>query len=63
MSVDENVLHRYQNRWVAIQDDGTVIADADDLDTLLTALQLLPDSKASIQRVPAHGEPLFVGLR
>ena len=51
--VDESALRRYGNRWVAVQDDGTIVADANDLDTLLTALQNLPDAKASIQRVPA----------
>ena len=61
--MDESALHKYRNRWVAVQDDGTIVADANDLDTLLIALQKLPDTKASIQRVPAADEPLFVGLR
>ena len=61
--VDESALEKHGNRWVAVQDDGTIVADANDLDTLLIALQNLPDTKASIQRVPAADEPLFVGLR
>ena len=61
--MDENALQNYRNRWVAVQDDGRVVADANDLDALLTALKNLPDAKASIQRVPAADEPLFVGLR
>ena len=60
--VNENDLSLYRNRWIAIEDDGTVVADADDLDGLLTALTSLPDSTASIQRVPAVNAPLFIGL-
>jgi hypothetical protein len=52
-----------RDRWVATQSDGTVLTDAADLDGLLTKLKALPDSNASIQRIPAANEPLFVGLR
>ena len=61
--MDHNALRDYENRWVAVLDDGSVLADADDLDALLTRLAVLPAAKASIQRVPAADEPLFVGLR
>ncbi len=61
--MDQNTLQLYRNRWVALLDDGSVLADADDLDALLTLLAGLPDAKASIQRVPDADEPLFVGLR
>jgi Family of unknown function (DUF5678) len=61
--VNEAAMERYRNRWIAIQADGAVIADAEDLDGLLKQLKGLPDAKASIQRVPSADEPLFVGLR
>lgn len=61
--MDETALRLYRNRWVALLDDGSVLADADNLDALLTLLADLPDAKASIQRIPAADEPLFVGLR
>ena len=60
--MDENALEKHCNRWVAVQDNGTIVTDANDLDALLTALQKLPDTKASFQRVPGANEPLFVGL-
>jgi Family of unknown function (DUF5678) len=61
--MDIELLERFRNRWVAIQNDGTVLTDAADLDGLLTKLKMMPDSNASIQRIPAANEPLFVGLR
>ncbi len=61
--MDQTVLRDYENRWVAVLADGSVFADADDLDALLTRLAELPAAKASIQRVPGADEPLFVGLR
>jgi hypothetical protein len=61
--MDHNALRDYEKRWVAVLDDGSVLADANDLDALLTRLAELPAAKASIQRVPAADEPLFVGLR
>jgi Family of unknown function (DUF5678) len=61
--MDRAVVEQYQDRWVAIQHDGTVVADAEDLEALLSLLQTMPDSKAAIQRIPAFNEPVFVGLR
>ena len=61
--MDQAIVERYRDRWVAIQDDGVVVADADDLDGLLSCLQRVPDVRASIMRIPAADEPLFVGLR
>lgn len=63
LGMDQAVVERYQNRWVAIQTDGTTVADAVDLNALLTLLATMPDTKASIQRIPALNEPVFVGLR
>lgn len=63
LGMDQAVVERYQNRWVAIQTDGTVVADAVDLHALLTLLAAMPDTKAAIQRIPALNEPVFVGLR
>jgi ABC-type hemin transport system ATPase subunit len=61
--VDRSVVERFRNRWVAIQDDGHVVADAETLDRLLETLEALPPAQATIQRIPAADEPLFVGLR
>ncbi len=61
--MDIELLERFRNRWVAIQNDGTVLTDAADLDGLLTKFKTMPDSNASIQRIPAADEPLSVGLR
>jgi hypothetical protein len=63
LGMDQAVVERYQDRWVAIQSDGTVVADALDLDGLLSLLAAMPDTKAAIQRIPALDEPVFVGLR
>ena len=63
MRMDQAIVERYRDRWVAIQDDGAVVADAEDLDGLLSYLQRVPDVRASIMRIPAADEPLFVGLR
>ncbi len=61
--MDIELLERFRDRWVAIQHDGTVLTDAADLDGLLTKLKTMPDSNASIQRIPAADEPFFLGLR
>ena len=63
MWMDQAIVERYRDRWVAIQDDGAVVAYAEDLDGLLSYLQRVPDVRASIMRIPAADEPLFVGLR
>ena len=63
MRIDLAIIERYRDRWVAIQDDGAIVADAEDLDGLLSHLQHLPDVRTSIMRSPAADEPLFVGLR
>jgi Family of unknown function (DUF5678) len=61
--MNEQMVERYRDRWVAIRDDGSVVADAADLDGVLLQLKDLPDERASIQRIPALDEPLFAGLR
>ena len=63
LGMDRAVIERYQDRWVAIQSDGIVVADAADPHALLTLLATMPDTKAAIQRIPALNEPVFVGLR
>ena len=60
-SLDENAPQNTES-VVAIQDDGTIFADANDLDTPLITLQNLPDTNASIQPMHADHEPLFVGI-
>ena len=61
--MDQAVVKRYHDRWVAIQSDGTVVTDAVDLHALLSLLAAMPDTKATIQRIPALDEPVFAGLR
>ena len=61
--MNQDVIERYRDRWVAIRDDETVVADAEDLGGLLRLLEMTPAEGASIQRIPAADEPLFVGLR
>lgn len=61
--MDRSVVEKFRNRWIAVQDDGNVVADAESLDQLLAVLATMPATQASIQRVPAADELLFVGLR
>lgn len=61
--MNRSIIERFRNRWIAVQDDGNVVADAETLDQLLVVLETMPATQASIQRVPATDEPLFVGLR
>jgi len=61
--MDRSIAEQFRNRWIAVQDDGNVVADAETLNGLLVILETMPATQASIQRVPAADEPLFVGLR
>ncbi len=56
-------MKQFRNRWIAVHDDANVVADANTLDHLLVVLEAQPATQASIQRVPAADERLFVGLR
>jgi hypothetical protein len=61
--MDMELLERFRDRWVAIQNGGRALTDAADLNGLITKLKTLPDSNAFIQRIPDANELLFVGLR
>jgi hypothetical protein len=62
-TMNSDLVERYRDRWVAIQGDGSVFADAEDLGRLLAKLEAIPHERTSIQRIPAADDPLFVGLR
>lgn len=61
--MDQSVLDRYRERWVGIDVDGHVLADAGELDELLDTLDANNVVGAVVQRIPGVNEPLFVGLR
>ena len=60
--VKRDLIERYRGRWVAVDESGDIVADADELGPPLERFAesgLLADT---IQRVPGVGEPIFVGL-
>jgi hypothetical protein len=57
-----DLIERYRGRWVAVDESGDVVADADELGTLLERLAELGVTADTVQRVPGIGEPIFVGL-
>jgi hypothetical protein len=61
--MDKTILDRYRGRWIALGDDGSVMADAAELDELFAVLDERQIDGTTIQRVPLADEPLFVGLR
>jgi hypothetical protein len=61
--VDMAILEEYRERWVAFGADGTVLADAGEIDLLLDLLDQAGIGGTTIQRFPAANEPLFIGLR
>jgi hypothetical protein len=60
--VKRDLIERYRGRWVAVDEFGDVVADADELGPLLERLAELGLPADTIQRVPGVGEPIFVGL-
>ena len=56
------LIERYRGRWVAVDESGDVVADADELGPLLERLAQLGVTADTVQRVPGIGEPIFVGL-
>jgi Family of unknown function (DUF5678) len=58
----QELLERYRGRWVAVDGTGEVVADSDELGTLLEHLAHSALTASTIQRVPEIDEPLFVGL-
>lgn len=57
-----DLIEKYRGRWVAVDESGDVVADADELEALLERLVELGLEADTIQRVPGVGEPIFVGL-
>ena len=55
-------IEKYRGRWVAVGESGDVVADADELGSLLARLEELGVIADTVQRVPGIGEPIFVGL-
>jgi hypothetical protein len=61
--MDRLDIERFRDRWVAVGDDGLVVADAATLENLHQTLASTPSVHVVIQRVPAVDDPLLVGLR
>lgn len=57
-----DLVERFRGRWVALDDAGEVVADADELGALLEHLELKHLHADTMQRVPASDDPLFIGL-
>ena len=57
-----DLIERYRGRWVAVDESGDVVADADELGPLLEQVADLGVTADTVQRVPGIGEPIFVGL-
>jgi hypothetical protein len=61
--MDPALLEQFRDRWVAIGDAGEVVADSDSMTHLHDVLRTVaPDQHVLIRRIPARGEPLFIGL-
>jgi hypothetical protein len=57
------LLERYRGRWVAVNEAGDVVADADELGVLLADCEGKGfSSDMVVHRVPEVDAPLFVGL-
>lgn len=56
------LIERYRGRWVAVADDGDVVADADELDAVLAFVETRGLQADVVQRVPEADTPVFVGL-
>jgi hypothetical protein len=61
-AMDSALIERYRNQWVAIGDDGSVVAHNASFEDLDVVLSSLPPIHVVIRRIPAADEPLFVGL-
>ena len=57
------LVERYRGRWVAVNEAGDVVADADQLGALLHACDgKCFASDVAVHRVPEADSPLVVGL-
>lgn len=57
-----DLIERFRGRWVALDDSGDVVADSDDLGSLLERLAADGVHADIVHRVPGADDPLFVGL-
>lgn len=63
MAVKRQLVDQYRGRWVAVSAEGDVVADARELDELLTACRGKGfGADVVVHRVPEADAPLFVGL-
>ena len=60
--VKAEFVERFRGRWVALDDAGDVVADAEALATLLDRLESTRVRAHTVQRVPGADNPMFVGL-
>ena len=60
--MEQSLVERYRNNWVAFGDDGSVVAHDVSFERLDEMLSSLPPVHVVIRRIPAIDEPLFVGL-
>ncbi len=60
--VRADLVERFRGRWVALDDAGNVVADADELGVLLERLETAGIHAHVVQRVPGADDPMFVGL-
>jgi hypothetical protein len=56
------LIEKHRGQWVAVDESGDVVADADELRALLERLAEFGVTADIVQRVPGTGEPTFVGL-
>ena len=60
--VRAEIVELFRGRWVALDDTGNVVADSEELGSLLERLQAVGLRANTVQRVPGADDPLFVGL-
>ena len=60
--VRADLVERFRGRWVALDDAGDVVADADELGVLLDNLERAGVHAHVVQRIPSADDPMFAGL-
>ena len=56
------LIERFRGRWVALDGVGNVVADSDELGSLLERLAADGVQADIVHRLPGADDPLFVGL-
>lgn len=62
VAVKHEFVERFRGRWVAVDEAGDVVADADELDAVLELVEAEGLIADVVQRVPEADAPLFIGL-